>query len=838
MRRIASVAAVTAMLALSLACAPDTTKSPKLDQAAPKAPAVLPASPRDASQVLYERHCAACHGQDLRGSTGPGLLESSFRNGFVTALDLLRYLTATMPQNAPGSLSQNEYLRVIEVILAARGIPFEPPLLESEALRILIAEDAEAVPTIAPTPLAIGPPASWEATVPRHPPVAEIPQVDAPFIYEPRPGPRGTVSPYFLRFAVDPPTDGSTTWTGVEYEVRDARSHGVVWTARVEDRRGWADLRSGAFVGSLAGRMGLLMGETYRVRARMTRAPTATGAWSPPWPIIVAPGTGGEAPHPYPLRVADAQAGSLQWTGPDGNPIELPAGAGTPPELRSITRDGLLFAVSGTSSDGNAVHDAAPLQQLGPVFIQISAGDVEVLPVPDSTLSFRDEIGRSHRIDLPGLALGGGQTILLSASANGGTFWESDTTLEREKREPAQQTVARHPAQAWLTRPGFRAERVNTGLLFPVNIDFVPDPAGGDDAVVAYVTELFGRVLALDRWGHWHVFAEGLLNYDPRSAPQSLEGQNGVSGIAVDPVSGWVYVSLVILEGDELFNRIVRIEPTDGGRAAGDIETVLTMGPDPTSHSHQVHELTFGPDGKLYVNVGNAFSGRQSQSPTSFNGKILRLNPDGSAPADNPWFDPSNPASARSYQFATGIRNAFGADWRGADGVLYISENGDVLDRVARVDPGTNLGYDGTDASLVPDALVIFGPPAVAPTGIAALNSHAFPAVYSDCLFVATGGQSFRRGPQSAGKRIWVVTIDAQGAVNEPLLEFAAYVGNGRSSISGLAFGPDGLYFLDLFPEYPAGGNPAAPESNLWRIVAEEDSVASIGGQVAGDSRP
>ena len=76
---------------------------------------------------------------------------------------------------------------MIEVILAARGIPFEPPLLESEALRILVAEDAEAVPTIAPTPLTIGPPASWEATAPRHPPVAEVPQVDAPIIYEPRP---------------------------------------------------------------------------------------------------------------------------------------------------------------------------------------------------------------------------------------------------------------------------------------------------------------------------------------------------------------------------------------------------------------------------------------------------------------------------------------------------------------------------------------------------------------------------------------------------------------------------------------------------------------------------
>ena len=53
----------------------------------------------------------------------------------------------------------------------------------------------------------------------------------------------------------------------------------------------------------------------------------------------------------------------------------------------------------------------------------------------------------------------------------------------------------------------------------------------------------------------------------------------------------------------------------------------------------------------------------------------------------------------------------------------------------------------------------------------------------------------------------------------EPIIELVAYAGEGRSSISGLAFGPDGLYFLDLFPEHPTAGDPTAGDAAIWRII-------------------
>ncbi len=117
----------------------------------------------------------------------------------------------------------------------------------------------------------------------------------------------------------------------------------------------------------------------------------------------------------------------------------------------------------------------------------------------------------------------------------------------------------------------------------------------------------------------------------------------------------------------------------------------------------------------------------------------------------------------------------------------------------------------------MPQALRVFGPPAHAPTGLAALNGRQFPAP-DGTLYMATSGRNFVRGPQATGKRVWQLSLEGS-VVAEPISELVAYAGEGRSSISGLAFGPDGLYFLDLFPEHPAGGDPTAGDAALWRIV-------------------
>ncbi len=821
MKRLAALLLAGAALAGACDLGPGTQR--------PAAPTPTPVRPDVTSEggVLYARHCAECHGEALEGGSGPPLAGQPFARGFQTVFDLFKYVQSTMPLNAPESLSEVQYLAILETMLERRGVEFARPLLRADAAMIpLDADDSTAVTTVPPAPSPVGAAVRHPApAVVTPPPVggANTPP-EAPVLLDPIPGPNGDISPHFVWFETGPfrDADAGDRPTATQFEIRDAAANTTVWRAALEGAGARADLGSGQFVGPLAGRLGLDMGRTYTFRARVKDASgdprTEWSAWSEPVTRLAARPASGERPSSYPLRLAGLQPETFRWTGPDGQPIQLRAGASRPSTVEILAGRQTLYAVTARPNGPAQVHAGPASDHLESLVIRVTSGDAELLPIPDSTLSFTNTFGRQVAVYLPGLALGPNQTILLAAAATGSTFWEPDDLLDRDGPvRPRLASPARHTPNGWLARAGYRVERIVGGLRFPVHLVFDPDASQTAQAVVAYVTELGGSIKGLTRGGALIPFANGLLNYDPAAPPVSLPGENGLSGIALDPDSGDLFVSLVYAHDGHLFNAITRIERRNDGREAGTVERILEMDADPTTASHQVHALTFGPDGMLYANVGNAFSAAQSQSPDTFNGKVLRLDRDGRAPADNPFYDPDRPDHPRGYVFALGIRNAFGAAWRTVDGELYVSENGEDLDRLVRVTAGANLGFDGDDASLVPQALRVFGPPAHAPTGLAALNGRQFPEP-DGALYMAASGLNFVRGPQATGKRIWQIEPQG-GGVAEPLLELVAYAGEGRSSISGVAFGPDGLYFLDLFPEHPDGGNPTAGTAALWRVI-------------------
>ena len=811
--------------ALVGACVPGPAAAPDAE------PTPTPDRPDVTSEggVLYARHCAECHGETLEGGSGPPLAGQPFARGFQTVFDLYKYVQSTMPMNAPDSLTETQYLAILESILDRRGIDFPRPLLRADTATISLAEGAAAtsVVTVPPAPSPVGSPVSHPApasSVVERPVGTENTPPAAPVLTDPIPGPNGDITPYAVWFETGPfqDPDADDRRSATEFEILDMALNSPVWRAMLEGAAARTDLQSGTFIGPLAGRLGLEMGRVYAVRARVRDTSgdrqTEWSSWSSSVLRIVAAPVTGERPSSYPRRVAGAQAGTLSWTGPDGKAIDLPAGVSKPSSVEILAGRTPLFIITARPGAPVQIAAAPPGDRLESLVVRITSGDANVLPVPDSTLRFVDTLGREVNVHLPGLALGSNQTILLSVATTGSTFWEPDDLFEHEGAvQPRLESPARHTPNGWLAKDGYRVERIAGGLQFPVHLVFDPEAPPGADAVVAYITELGGSIKGLTRAGDLIPFADGLLNYDPAAPPVSLPGENGLSGIALDAESGDLFASLVFERDGQLFNAIVRIERHNNGTEAGAIERILAMDSAPTSASHQIHALTIGPDGRLYANVGNAFSSDQSQHPDTFNGKILRLNLDGSAPSDNPFYDPDRPSHPRSYIFATAIRNAFGAAWSTVDGHLYISENGEDLDRIARVTAGLDLGYDGEDASLVPQALRVFGPPAHAPTGLAALNGRQFPAA-DGTLYMATSGRNFVRGPQTTGKRIWQLDLKG-GAVAEPVTELIAYAGEGRSSISGVAFGPDGLYFLDLFPEHPAGGDPTAGDAAIWRVI-------------------
>jgi len=335
----------------------------------------------------------------------------------------------------------------------------------------------------------------------------------------------------------------------------------------------------------------------------------------------------------------------------------------------------------------------------------------------------------------------------------------------------------------WEVPEGFVVEKVVSDLFLPVNIAFVPNSQPSEDAPNYYITELYGKVKVVLRNGEVRVYADNLLNFSPTgNFPGS--GEMGVSGLVVDPNTGDLFVTMVYNAGG-IKNKVVRMSSNDGGRSVASITTLVDNIPGPPQ-SHQIHAATIGPDGKLYVQIGDGFESESAQKDDDLRGKVLRMNFDGSIPVDNP-----NPSS---YIYAKGVRNPFGGAWRESDGLLYVSDNGpDRDDRLAKVAAGGNLGWPN---DLLTGAIKLWNPP-VAPTAVSFCNGAGFPDSLQSRLFVALSGPTYHLGQTGQGKRIEMFTLAEDGSVTSEQV-FLNYIGGGRATVVGLAFGPDGLYFTDL----------------------------------------
>ena len=225
-------------------------------------------------------------------------------------------------------------------------------------------------------------------------------------------------------------------------------------------------------------------------------------------------------------------------------------------------------------------------------------------------------------------------------------------------------------------------------------------------------------------------------------------GEAGTLGLALDPgyaTNRWVY--LYSSEPDPtradrrpLRNRIVRF--TDRDNVGADMTVIFDNIPMSRQGRHNGGRLLFGPDGKLYVSVGNAEEKDNSQDLTNPNGKVLRLNPDGSIPSDNPF--PGSPI------YAYGFRNVFGLALHPTTGELYVTENsGDSHDEINLVRPGANYGFPsyegpGNDPRFV-DPIWESGARTIGPTGLAFYWGDRLPQYKGDLFFCAVNTGALTR---------------------------------------------------------------------------------------------
>ena len=215
-------------------------------------------------------------------------------------------------------------------------------------------------------------------------------------------------------------------------------------------------------------------------------------------------------------------------------------------------------------------------------------------------------------------------------------------------------------------------EPVVDGFDFAVNVAFAPDGT-------MFVAEKDAGEIRVVRDGE--ILDEPFASVET-SAPVNEMGLLGVAVHPEFPSEPWVYA--YYSDAEDGMNRLVRF------RAVGDVaverQDLLDLLPT-TFGWHNGGDLAFGPDGMLYVTVGEGHLSVRAQDPNELGGRILRLDPDGSVPPDNP-FGSDNPT------FALGIRNSFGICFDPVSGDLWGTDNGpDRDDEVNLVEPGANLGW-------------------------------------------------------------------------------------------------------------------------------------------------
>jgi glucose/arabinose dehydrogenase len=256
---------------------------------------------------------------------------------------------------------------------------------------------------------------------------------------------------------------------------------------------------------------------------------------------------------------------------------------------------------------------------------------------------------------------------------------------------------------------------IATGLHVPWGIAFLPGRGG--DALVAERTT--GKIIRIARPGGRKKVVMKVPGVDTEA------GEGGLLGLAVSPdyAKDKLVYAYFTSSND---NRIVRF------RLGGRTRTVL-KGLE-AAQFHNGGRIAFGPDRKLYATVGDAGNTSNAQSQTSQNGKILRMNPDGSVPAGNP--------IEGSRIWSLGHRNPQGIAWD-SKGRLWAAEFGqNKFDEVNLISKGKNYGWPvvegrgSTQGGKFVNPKVAWRTDEASPSGVAIARSNLYVgALRGQCVF-------------------------------------------------------------------------------------------------------
>lgn len=272
----------------------------------------------------------------------------------------------------------------------------------------------------------------------------------------------------------------------------------------------------------------------------------------------------------------------------------------------------------------------------------------------------------------------------------------------------------------------FKVVVVTEGLDHPWSLAFLPD----------------GRMLVTERPGTLRIIKDGLLDPEPVRGLRAVSayGQGGLLDVALHPQfteNGLIYLSFAAA-GDGGFSTEVARGRFDGEEIKN-LEVIFRAMPKVGGGRHFGSRFVFGHDGKLYFSLGERGNPDNSQDLSTHHGSIIRINDDGSVPADNPFV---NQRGARPEIFTYGNRNPQGMTIDPGTGRIWENEHGPQGgDEVNVIKAGTNYGWpvitygrnygigtkigEGTEkAGMAQPALQ--WTPSIAPSGMAFYDSDKF----------------------------------------------------------------------------------------------------------------
>lgn len=317
--------------------------------------------------------------------------------------------------------------------------------------------------------------------------------------------------------------------------------------------------------------------------------------------------------------------------------------------------------------------------------------------------------------------------------------------------------------------------------------------AEGVNAGTALAISPDGTVYLAEQTGHIRIVRDGALLDTPLldlSARMDTHWERGLIGLQLHPdYPKEPYLFVVYVTKEPFTHHVISRFAINGDKAPLNSEKVLFEGDDQAGlggsqpGGHQGGPIRFGLDGCMYIGIGEQTEQRASQSMDTLQGKILRLNIDGSIPEDNPFYNSAEGKYRAIY--ALGIRNPFGLAFKPGTNRLFEAEVGkSSFDEINEIKAGKNYGWPLAEGFSEDPALenpIHAYPPAIGRSICGSVfypQAGNFPDEWKGKFFIADWGAN------------WVKAIDLDDS--EKLIDFGA----GFNRPVALEVAPDGALWV------------------------------------------